>query len=272
MAILYPVGYGTKEVTLEELIRMHIAGMEPEFARRLFNWIESKQGLIGIGSGIRYTQPVGDGFAPQGKSFHLRQKFADGSFYYSAVDLNTRTATLHSSGAIRQSDVPLQGTSEAMKWGVHINVGTPGFKGFEVWHMQCVEMDGYDSWVNKGRKRPTKDYPIPGTEVTPPLVVIPPVIPEPDGAPTPVPAYTIPEGEEMITGLWKGPNDPGIYAVCSNRTKIWCYPDTVDEHQALLRIEGKDDTVRTQNSAQMFRAFGPVVGPKPDGTDEYGWK
>lgn len=80
------------------------------------------------------------------------------------------------------------------------------------------------------------------------------------------------EGEEMITGLWKGPNDPGVYAVCSNGTKIWCYPGTVDEHQALLRLNGRSDAINVQTSADMFRAFGPVIGPRPAGVDEYGWK
>jgi hypothetical protein len=79
-------------------------------------------------------------------------------------------------------------------------------------------------------------------------------------------------GEEVINGLWKGPNDPGVYAVISNGTKIWCYPHTVDEYQALLRLSGKDDKINVMDNADMFRAFGPVVGPRPGGVDEYGWK
>ena len=88
----------------------------------------------------------------------------------------------------------------------------------------------------------------------------------------PTPPQPTPVGDEMISGLWKGPNDPGIYAVVTNGTKVWCYHNTLEEYQALLALGGIDNTVHTQTSADMFRAFGPVVGPRPDGVDEYGWK
>jgi hypothetical protein len=90
--------------------------------------------------------------------------------------------------------------------------------------------------------------------------------------PTPVPPPSIPGDDDMVTGLWKGPNDPAVFAVCSNRTKVWCYPDTVDEHQKLLVLEGTDETIRVQESAEMFRAMGPVIGPRPGTVDEYGWR
>jgi hypothetical protein len=117
--------------------------------------------------------------------------------------------------------------------------------------------------------------PCPGDGIRGQLPVLAKLIDEvrnPPPTSTPIPAYKIRKGETMVTGLWMGPNDPGVYAVCSNRTKVWCFPETVDEHQALLRIEGTDDTVRVQTSASLFRAMGPVIGPRPAGVDEYGWK
>jgi N-acetyl-anhydromuramyl-L-alanine amidase AmpD len=90
--------------------------------------------------------------------------------------------------------------------------------------------------------------------------------------PTPVPPPSSSGDDDMVTGLWKGPNDPAVFAVCSNRTKVWCYPDTVDEHQKLLVLEGTDETIRVQTSAEMFRAMGPVIGPRPGTVDEYGWR
>lgn len=38
---VYPTGYGTAKVSLDELKERYVAGMEPEFARRLFAWIAS---------------------------------------------------------------------------------------------------------------------------------------------------------------------------------------------------------------------------------------
>ena len=93
-----------------------------------------------------------------------------------------------------------------------------------------------------------------------------------NGGYTPIPPPNLSKGTPMVTGLWKGPNDPAVFAVTSERTKVWCYPDTVDEHQALLRLEGTDDSIRVQTSSQMFRAMGPVVGPRPGTVDEYGWR
>jgi hypothetical protein len=175
MPTLYPVSYGFREATLEEMKTTFGSMIHPEFARRGFNWLESLNGVLGIGSGIRFTQPTGDGFAPAGRSFHLRQKFRSGLYVYSSWDLVIRRPGMtHSSGAIPVHLVPLQGSAEAAKWGVHINVGRPGQDGFEVWHLQCVEQDGYDRWVNEGRPDPDPNYVIPGK-----------VIPKPEPAPTP---------------------------------------------------------------------------------------
>lgn len=173
----YPSGYGTTELSLDALIaRHHGDKMHPEFRRRLRAWLESHGGLLGIGDGYRVTQPVKVGFAAPGKSFHQAQRFQSGITAYSAVDLVCRQpGSTHSSGAIPLKWVPLQGSAEARRWGLHINVGVPNVKGFEVWHIQCIEMDGYDTWVNGGRRDPKANYPLP----TAPLPVDPPVPPSP---------------------------------------------------------------------------------------------
>ena len=165
MATLYPMGYGRDMVTMSQMRARHENHMEPEFARRLFNWIEAQGGAIGIGGGRRTVQPDKPGFAPAGKSFHQDQTFADGSVWYSAVDLvHVNPGTVHRSPT--WAEVPKQGSSAARAYGVHCNVDQGAMP--EPWHMQAVPQDGYDSWVNLGRFRPTPNYPIPGGSTPPP--------------------------------------------------------------------------------------------------------
>jgi peptidoglycan hydrolase-like protein with peptidoglycan-binding domain len=135
--------------------------MEPEFARRLFAWIRSKDGAIGIGSSWRPNPSSISKASREGKSFHQTQTFADGTTHFCAVDLVVPTAGGHSSGAVPATLVPLQGSDEARRWGVHVNVGTFGQKGFESWHMQPIEIDGWGSWVSAGRKQPVPNYHLP---------------------------------------------------------------------------------------------------------------
>ena len=162
---MYPDGYGTAMVTLDALRAKHEPYMHPEYSRRLWNWIVAQQGDIGIGGGYRSTgtQPDQPGFAPEGKSFHQAQTFASGINAYCAVDLvHVNPGTVHRSPTWHE--VPAQGSSTATTWGVHCNVGTPGSSGSEPWHMQPIEIDGYDSWSNAGRKDPQTNYPIPGQQ------------------------------------------------------------------------------------------------------------
>lgn len=190
--LLIPVGYGREYITIDQAKVRFGGSIHPEFARRGFNWLEAKAAeqpeptkRLGIGSGIRLVQPTGTGFAPAGKSFHLRQRFRSGLYVYSAWDLVIPTSGTHSSGAIPADRVPLQGSQAAKLWGVHINVGEPGRSGFEPWHLQCVEMDGYDGWVARGRPDPSSRYVIP-------------VIPEKTKPPEPTPVPPTPTGE-MVT-------------------------------------------------------------------------
>lgn len=158
---LYPVYYQKTLVTMKRLRELHEGHMHPEYARRLFNWIEAQDGRIGIGGGWRAggTQKEDEpGFAPEGKSFHQDQPYNDGVVGSCAVDLVARNGSnIHRSPY--WSEVPVQGSQEAFKWGVHCNVGVPG--NGESWHMQPVEIDGWGRWWDAGRPAPVRDYPIP---------------------------------------------------------------------------------------------------------------
>lgn len=154
---LYPIGYSDDVVTIEELRARFVPKMHPEFVRRLFAWIEAQGGLIGIGGGWRPDggQPDLPGYAPEGKSFHQNQAFADGWLGYAAVDLVARNGP-NRHRAPRWSEVPAQGSDEAEFWGVHVNVGRP--PGGEPWHMQPIEIDGWRSWKRAGSPAPAPNY------------------------------------------------------------------------------------------------------------------
>ena len=68
--VLYPEAYGTKMTTLDGMIAKHGGKMHPEFRRRFFGYIESKNGLLGVGGGFRTTQPSKPGLAPPDWSLH----------------------------------------------------------------------------------------------------------------------------------------------------------------------------------------------------------
>jgi hypothetical protein len=159
MTVLYPSGYGTSMVTMTQLQARHLNHLHPEMARRVFPWIESRGGAIGIGSGFRTTQPDRPGFAPAGKSFHQEQTFASGFKGYCAFDLvHVNPGQVHR--APKWSEVPAQGSKAAATWRVHCNVST------EAWHMQPIEIDGYDSWLAAGRPDPVDTSPVPQPPVS----------------------------------------------------------------------------------------------------------
>lgn len=170
-SILYPSGYGRDELTLDALMGQHcpVAVTEPEFRRRLRHFLQSKRGRIGIGDIL--PRPWGaqtSGASASNRSFHQQQTFHDGTMWCAAVDLVVRREAFlgHSSGAVPWSEVPAQGSQYAQDWGVHINV--PG----EPWHIQCIEMDGFWSWTQAGRPRPTPDFQLPCQPELPPDPVL----------------------------------------------------------------------------------------------------
>ena len=159
MTALYPIGYATSLVPMSVLRSKHEPKMHPEFARRLFPWLESMGGQIGIGGGWRDTQPTKPGFAPDGMSFHQSQTFASGIVGYAAVDLVAR------SGLVSNHRAPTWAESAtAPRWGLHTFIKDPP----EPWHMQPVEMRGWSTWVNAGRPDPVAGFPLPGQPVPPP--------------------------------------------------------------------------------------------------------
>ena len=142
MTVLYPDGYGTRMVTLEEMEVRHGGKQHPEFARRFFAYMEHKGGALGVGGGWRSTQPDKPGFAPDGKSFHQDQRYASGFVGYAAVDLvHVNPGKVHRSPTWDEC-------ADAPTFGLHT------FITGEPWHIQCVEMRGWQTWVNAGRPDP----------------------------------------------------------------------------------------------------------------------
>ncbi len=191
---LYPVGYGKSLVDMATLIGRFAPKMHPEFARRLFWYLWMRQGL-GIGSGWRKRNPSNrPGFAPPGRSFHESQQFTGGPYAYAAVDLVCRNGSkVHR--APYTAENPHQGTSWARDTGVHINVGTPGSKGYESWHMQPIELDGYGRWESAGKPDLRYGYPIANLPAPP---TPPAPAPDPDPDPRPHPGGTMSDTTELV--------------------------------------------------------------------------
>lgn len=162
-----PYGYSRGYKTLAEVETWLLVHYHPEYIRRLLAWLSSRRGLVGIGGTWRAdgTQPDKPGFAAEGKSFHQNQQYADGFIGACAVDLVCPNgAGVHR--APTWDEVPRQGGFTASLWGVHCNIDT------EPWHMQPIEVDGWQSWINAGSPAPRPNYPLPGG---PPAPIPPPV-------------------------------------------------------------------------------------------------
>lgn len=173
---LYPTGYGKRMVTMDELRQRFEPRMHPEFAARLFPFLEAQGGFMGIGGGFRATggQPDKPGFAKEGQSMHQLQDFPSGRFYAGLDMVVVNPGGKHR--APRWSEVPQQGSDAARRYGVHMNVGEPGSKGNEPWHCQPVELDGWDVWVRNGRPDLQYGY-LTGTPLPPiPLPTFPPTV------------------------------------------------------------------------------------------------
>lgn len=165
-----PWGYATSYKTLAEAKAILLVHYHPEYVRRLVAWLDSKGGTVGIGGTWRAggAQPDKPGFAPEGKSFHQDQAYVDGFVGACAVDLVCPTGnSVHR--APTWVEVLPQGGTAAAAWGLHCNVST------EPWHMQPIEIDGWQSWWEGGRPAPRPDYPLPVT--TPIPVPVPPLPP-----------------------------------------------------------------------------------------------
>jgi hypothetical protein len=216
---LYPIGYGMQVVSMQRLRDVHEPHMHPAFAASLFRWIESRGGQIGIGGGFRLVQPEKPGFAPKGKSFHQGQQFASGTVAYTAVDLvHVNPGRVHR--APNWSEVPAQGTVEAARWRVHCNVSA------ESWHMQPINIDGYDSWKNAGRPDP-----------------VGPIIPDlPDGGWRPTLPNTCREEDDMwFLSMW---HDGSWWQINARMTERY-------------------GPIQKETAEQMVATGAPVVGLDP---------
>ena len=158
-----PYGYGNAETTLEDTRARLLVHHHPEYVARLVAWFQAQDGRVGIGGGWRAdgSQPDKPGFAPAGKSFHQNQKYSDGFIGATAVDLVHRSpGNKHRSPT--WAEVPAQGSVDARLWGLHCNVGTPGARGSEPWHVQPIEIDGHSTFIRDGSPAPVANYPFPG--------------------------------------------------------------------------------------------------------------
>ena len=151
--MLYPNGYGTQMISLSRMRDLHEPLAHPEFARRFFAYMEHKG--FGVGGGFRATQPVKPGFAPPGQSFHEAQTFASGLSAYCAVDLVVAVP-----GGKHRAPT-WDECADAPDWGLHTFIRTPKP---EPWHIQSIEMRGWQTWVNAGRPDP-QPFDLPGDTV-----------------------------------------------------------------------------------------------------------
>lgn len=165
---LHPSGYGTQLLTLPQLIARHTSGCEPETVLRVIEFLHG-QPELGIGGGWRPCPSDTSDASLACKSFHQTQRFAPtgpgqpATHWFCAFDFVRRNPLSTPSNpkphiSLRPGDLPYQASPQASLpptgLGLHANVGTPGTPGFEPWHGQPSEIDGFDSWVQAGRKRP----------------------------------------------------------------------------------------------------------------------
>jgi hypothetical protein len=170
MTVLYPLGYKKQLVTIERLIELHSPDMIPEYRRRIFPWIVSKGGLVGIGDGWRPCPSDVSEASKRCESFHQDQRFKSGRVGYCAVDLVARNGTKdHRSPTWAE-------TEDAPAYGLHTFIGkdTPTPKDDEAWHLQPIEIRGWASWVTAGRPD-LKFFPLPDSpeDDMPPIAMRP---------------------------------------------------------------------------------------------------
>jgi hypothetical protein len=167
-----PFRYQNSYVTLRRIEGVLLEYYHPEYVRRVLAWFHFHNGYVGLGGDWRDdgTQKDAPGFAPEGQSFHQNQEYADGWIGPSAIDVVVRdgpdAGDWHD--GIPWSAVPVQGSAEADRWGLHANVGVPGKSGSEAWHIQWADahiggydLDGWGSWINAGSPAIIPNYPIP---------------------------------------------------------------------------------------------------------------
>ena len=178
-----PYQYSNRYITLRDLHAIMLRDYHPEYVRRFIAWLHYKAGNVGAGGLSRTEQPDQPGFAPTlEQSFHWAgQKYNDGRTGACAVDAVYKDGPDPGDAhdGIPWREVPVQGSTEAVRWGIHANVGVPG--DGESWHLQPVEIDGHASWVAAGRPAPVAGYPLPAEHDPSVTVETPPPTSTPSG-------------------------------------------------------------------------------------------
>lgn len=190
-----PLGYGSSRVSLrriEELLEAD--GYQRASIRRHLALLHARGGDLGVGGRWRTCPHPVSQASRDCESFHQDQDFADGFRGPAAIDYvwvdGPDAGDAHD--GVPVGGVPVQGSAEAAVFGIHANVGTPGQAGFESWHGQPVEIDGWKSATNDGRRpAPAIDplYPLPAEHDPYPPAPPPPSGDEMRTLPEPFRAY-----------------------------------------------------------------------------------
>lgn len=86
----------------------------------------------------------------------------------------------------------------------------------------------------------------------------------------PVPPPTPPPEDDVITAFAKCAGQSGTFACYSGGYKVWLQSSEVrDMARALASMSGIDDDIDEYDET-TFRAFGPIIGPIPNGYDPWG--
>jgi hypothetical protein len=228
-AVLYPDGYASKMITLEEMRAKHEPKMHPEFKRRFFAYIAAHGGTMGVGGGWRSASAISAASAA-GKSFHQDQTYASGFTGYAAVDL------VHVADGKHRAPTWAE-TADAPTWGLHTFIKKPN----EPWHIQCIEMRGFDTWNRAGRPDP-QYFELPGTP-TPPT--------------PPTPKADI----DMIAVDYK-PNTPEWIALMATGSQLaWIFDGHAD---GVYRVAGVGRvTIGPEQLTGMIKSSQTTTAPPP---------
>jgi hypothetical protein len=162
-----PFLYQNTYITLANLAKyMDNQGYEWAAARRHLALLHARGGKLGFGGGWRKCPHPVSQASMDCESFHQDQLYSNGWKGPTAIDYvwedGPDAGDWHD--GVPTGGVPVQGSAEAKLFGIHANIGVPGFKGFESWHGQPVEIDGFASATDGGRRpAPMIDpkYPLP---------------------------------------------------------------------------------------------------------------